>query len=177
MPGDSGIFATCNKGREARCVGELRDLFSEYASQLYGDAADDDDDNDNDGGATSIENDIKAELAGIQKPVTAQLFVPVKLDVQCGEFLKKKEEMKMRRRFSLGVVSFLPPSYPQFSLQHSPIQASLDPKTRLTFSSPQWSSSKQSPQLSRSASSTRSARTQWLSPCASARERPRDWRP
>jgi hypothetical protein len=92
MPGDSGIFATCNKGREARCVGELRDLFSEYASQLYGDAAGDDDDNDdNDGGATSIENDIQAELAGIQKPVTAQLFVPVKLDVQCGEFLEDEE--------------------------------------------------------------------------------------
>jgi len=94
MPGDSGIFATCNKGREARCVGELRDLFSEYASQLYGDAADDDDDNDNDGGATSIENDIQAELAGIQKPVTAQLFVPVKLDVQCGKFLKRMKKTK-----------------------------------------------------------------------------------
>ena len=37
MPGDSGIFATCNKGREAKCVGELRDLFAEYAEQLYGD--------------------------------------------------------------------------------------------------------------------------------------------
>jgi tRNA acetyltransferase TAN1 len=95
MPGDSGIFATCNKGREAKCVGELRDLFAEYATQLYGDSADnDDDDNHNDGGATSIENDIQAELAGIQKPATAQLFVPVKLDVQCGEFLKKKRKEK-----------------------------------------------------------------------------------
>jgi hypothetical protein len=103
MPGDSGIFATCNKGREARCVGELRDLFSEYASQLYGDAADDDDDKD-DGGATSIENDIQAELAGIQKPVTAQLFVPVKLDVQCGEFLKENEmEEKEKENTILGV--------------------------------------------------------------------------
>ena len=53
------------------------------------------DDNDNDGGATSIENDIQAELAGIQKPTTAQLFVPVKLDVQCGEFLEKKRKKKM----------------------------------------------------------------------------------
>jgi hypothetical protein len=81
MPGDSGIFATCNKGREPKCVGELRDLFSEYAEQLYGDGADEDEGN----GAEGIENDIKAELAGIQKPPTAQLFVPVKLDVQCGE--------------------------------------------------------------------------------------------
>ena len=83
MPGDSGIFATCNKGREPKCIGELRDLFAEYAEQLYGDGADDDED---DGGADDIENNIKAELAGIQKPPKAQLFVPVKLDVQCGEW-------------------------------------------------------------------------------------------
>jgi tRNA acetyltransferase TAN1 len=85
MPGDSGIFATCNKGREAKCVGELRDLFAEYAEQLYGDG-DDADENENEGTA-SIENDIQAELAGIQKPPKGQLFVPVKLDVQCGEYL------------------------------------------------------------------------------------------
>lgn len=85
MPGDSGIFATCNKGREAKCVGELRDLFAEYAEQLYGDG-DDADENEIEGTA-SIENDIQAELAGIQKPPKGQLFVPVKLDVQCGEYL------------------------------------------------------------------------------------------
>jgi hypothetical protein len=113
MPGDSGIFATCNKGREARCVGELRDLFSEYASQLYGDAADDDD-NDNDGGATSIENDIQAELAGIQKPTTAQLFVPVKLDVQCGEFLEKKRKKKMAILTWRGFLSLWDPHLPSF---------------------------------------------------------------
>jgi tRNA acetyltransferase TAN1 len=82
MPGDSGIFATCNKGREAKCVGELRDLFAEYAEQLYGDG--DADENEGEG-TTSIENDIEAELKGIQKPPKGQLFVPVKLDVQCGE--------------------------------------------------------------------------------------------
>lgn len=86
MPGDSGIFATCNKGREAKCVGELRDLFAEYAEQLYGNG--DSADEDEDAGTASIENDIQAEIAGIQKPPTAQLFVPVKLDVQCGEYLR-----------------------------------------------------------------------------------------
>jgi tRNA acetyltransferase TAN1 len=84
MPGDSGIFATCNKGREAKCVGELRDLFAEYAEQLYGDGDADEDEGE---GTTSIENDIEAELKGIQKPPKGQLFVPVKLDVQCGEYL------------------------------------------------------------------------------------------
>ena len=84
MPGDSGIFATCNKGREAKCVGELRDLFAEYAEQLYGDG---DSEDEGDKGTASIENDIQAELAGIQKPPKGQLFVPVKLDVQCGKYL------------------------------------------------------------------------------------------
>lgn len=99
MPGDSGIFATCNKGRESKCVGELRDLFSEYATQLYGDGdGDDGDDDDDDGGATSIENDIQAELAGIHKPAAAPLFVPVKLDVQCGEFLELTEEREKKKR-------------------------------------------------------------------------------
>ena len=87
MPGDSGIFATCNKGRESKCVGELRDLFSEYAEQLYGDGDGDSEDEGDNKGTASIENDIQAELAGIQKPPKGQLFVPVKLDVQCGEFL------------------------------------------------------------------------------------------
>lgn len=84
MPGDTGIFATCNKGREAKCVGELRDLFSEYAETLYGNGNDDDDD-DGEGKVEDIEKDIQAELAGIQKPAKAPLFVPVKLEVQCGE--------------------------------------------------------------------------------------------
>ena len=94
MPGDSGIFATCNKGREPKCVGELRDLFAEYAEQLYGDGADEDGGD----GADGIENDIKAELAGIQKPPTAQLFVPVKLDVQCGEYSASHARLLTRKR-------------------------------------------------------------------------------
>lgn len=91
QPGDSGIFATCNKGRERGCIGELRDLFSEYAEVMYPEAVgageagikaeDGDDDVKGD-----IENDIQAEIAGIRKPATAQLFTPIKLEVQCGMF-------------------------------------------------------------------------------------------
>lgn len=32
-PGDSGIWATCNMGREAKAVGELKDMFEEVRSQ------------------------------------------------------------------------------------------------------------------------------------------------
>jgi len=177
MPGDSGIFATCNKGREKKCVGELRDLFSEYATQLYGNDADGDDDDEDDGGATSIENDIQAELAGIQKPATAQLFVPVKLEVQCGEFFEGEEG---------GFVYFVFPSFPlpcaRFNTptQQQKTKIMKNPRDRQTnnppLSPPQWFSSKQSPQSSPSVSCRRSARTRWRSPCASVRGRPRGWR-
>ncbi|KAM0715850.1 hypothetical protein Q7P37_008364 [Cladosporium fusiforme] len=85
--GDSGIFATCNKGREKKCVGELRDLFAEYAELLYGEEGKAEED-EGDGGVEDIEKDIKAEIEGIQKPAKASWFVPVKLEVQCVVFFK-----------------------------------------------------------------------------------------
>ncbi|TKA32149.1 hypothetical protein B0A50_01397 [Salinomyces thailandicus] len=88
QPGDSGIWATCNKGREAKCVGELRDLFTEYAEELYGDTASDSAGPDDAGDAFDIESEIQAEVAGIRKPASVQLFTPVRIDVQCVVFFK-----------------------------------------------------------------------------------------
>ncbi|EMD00041.1 hypothetical protein BAUCODRAFT_363290 [Baudoinia panamericana UAMH 10762] len=92
QPGDSGIWATCNKGREGKCVGELYDLLAEYAELLYADqlAPDANDtvaDDDADDGA-DIESNIRAEVDGIRKPSTIQLFTSVKVDVQCVVFFK-----------------------------------------------------------------------------------------
>ncbi len=56
-------------------------MFTEYAETLYGAGEDDS------AGAEGIESGIEAEIAGMQKPEKVQLFVPVKLEVQCGEFL------------------------------------------------------------------------------------------
>lgn len=73
-------------------MGELRDLFAEYAEMLYGDAAAAGEGGaavgegeGEGGGVEDIEKDIQAEIEGIQKPTKAQWFVPVKLEVQCGE--------------------------------------------------------------------------------------------
>jgi len=90
QPGDSGIWATCNKGREGKCVAELRDLFTEYAEDMYGTAVaggtpDDQDDADE---PADIESEIQAEVAGIRKPTTVQLFTPVRVDVQCVVFFR-----------------------------------------------------------------------------------------
>lgn len=58
-----------------------------YAPGLVEAVGDGDDANE---GLDSIENDIQAEIAGIKKPVTAQLFTPIRLDVQCGMFLYRE---------------------------------------------------------------------------------------
>ena len=66
-------------------MGELKDLFTEYAELLYGDAvAGDDNGGDGEDEPADIESEIQAEVAGIRKPNTVQLFTPVRLDVQCG---------------------------------------------------------------------------------------------
>ncbi|KEQ69220.1 hypothetical protein M436DRAFT_56361, partial [Aureobasidium namibiae CBS 147.97] len=92
--GDHGIWATCDKGREGKCTGELRDLFNEYAQLLYGDelaaeagAAGSDDEGD---GEINIEAEIQQELQDIRKPQAKPLFWSIKLDVQCVIFFKTR---------------------------------------------------------------------------------------
>ncbi|KAL1303307.1 hypothetical protein AAFC00_006712 [Neodothiora populina] len=90
QPGDSGIWATCDKGREGKCIAELRDLFGSYAEELYSDqlaaeAMDVDDDMEMD-----LEASIKAEVEGIKKPTQEPLFIPIKLDVQCVLFFRTR---------------------------------------------------------------------------------------
>ncbi|KAI6801276.1 hypothetical protein KC361_g1892 [Hortaea werneckii] len=90
QPGDSGIWATCNKGREGKCVAELRDLFTEYAEDMYGTAiaGGTPEDHDETDEPADIESEIQAEVAGIRKPTTVQLFTPVRVDVQCVVFFR-----------------------------------------------------------------------------------------
>lgn len=91
--GDSGIWATCNKGKERACVGELRDLFEEYAELLYGGgdgpsgARDDNGDPANRDNTDGIENEIDAEVAGMRQPAAStRLFTAIRVEVQCGMY-------------------------------------------------------------------------------------------
>ena len=77
QPGDAGIWASCAKGREAKCTAELRDLFTHYARLLY---------NTHDPApapTATIETSIAAELAALRAPSSPPLFVPLRIDVQC----------------------------------------------------------------------------------------------
>ncbi|KIW00870.1 uncharacterized protein PV09_07626 [Verruconis gallopava] len=87
-PGDVGIWATCNRGREAKCVAELKDLFQEYAETMYGV---------NDAPAKAkealpdgldVDAELEEELRELRKAETKQLFTSVKLDTQCLVFFK-----------------------------------------------------------------------------------------
>ncbi|KXS99437.1 hypothetical protein AC578_8146 [Pseudocercospora eumusae] len=102
QPGDSGIWVSCDKGRENKCIHEVKDLFGEYAERLYpqardiandietgegGDVAAENKDGDL---AASIEDEIKAEVRDIRKPSTPELFTPIMLNVPCVVFFKTR---------------------------------------------------------------------------------------
>ncbi|KAL8817805.1 MAG: hypothetical protein Q9223_003433 [Gallowayella weberi] len=84
-PGDAGIWATCDMYKEGLCTVELRDLFNEYASLIYGDATASDTaiTKDDDLASDDIEAEINKEVKGIQNSKVEALFTPVKIDVQC----------------------------------------------------------------------------------------------
>lgn len=92
-PGDSGIWATCEMGREGKTTAELRDLFEEYAKKLYGSPEEQADGEDsNEEGEADIEAEIKKEVQGMKSKVTKKeaLFQSVKMDMQCVLFFKTR---------------------------------------------------------------------------------------
>ena len=91
-PGDSGIWATCEMGKEGKSTAELRDLFEEYAKKLYGNPEEQVDGQDSKESDADIEAEIKKEVQGMKSKVTKKeaLFQPVKMDVQCVLFFKTR---------------------------------------------------------------------------------------
>ena len=93
-PGDAGIWATCARGKEGKSTFDLRDLFQDYAGQIYPALSYDADAGGNveDLGA-DIEASISAEVTALtssKAKSTGQdsLFQPVKLDTPCVLFFK-----------------------------------------------------------------------------------------
>ena len=92
-PGDAGIWATCDMGKEGKCTSELRDLFEEYVAKLYGESNNDvgNPDSDDDA-ADDIETEINKEIKGLrsQSSTKEALFQAVKVDIQCVLFFKTR---------------------------------------------------------------------------------------
>ncbi|KAF2419754.1 THUMP domain-containing protein [Tothia fuscella] len=85
-PGDSGIWATCNKGREGKCVAELKVLFQEYAEKLY---PVEDSIAETPSTGVDVDAELKKELEEMRsKPIEQELFLSVRLDTPCVVFFK-----------------------------------------------------------------------------------------
>ena len=95
-PGDSGIWATCEMGKEGKCTAELKDLFEEYAAKLYGGSEAQAEEASDDEAEIDIEAEIKKEVQGMKSKSTRKeaLFQPVKVDIQCVLFFKTREPIE-----------------------------------------------------------------------------------
>ncbi|EON65164.1 hypothetical protein W97_04401 [Coniosporium apollinis CBS 100218] len=94
-PGDAGIWASCNMGREGKCVAELKDCFEEYARALYGDQEGDSAAEKREGAEVDdIEAEIRREVEDIRKPTTAPLFSNIRLDGDCIMFFKTRPPLE-----------------------------------------------------------------------------------
>lgn len=92
-PGDSGIWATCEMGKEGKSTAELRDLFDEYAKKLYGSPEEQAGGEDsNEDAEADIEAEIEREVHGMKSKATTKeaLFQSVKMDLQCVLFFKTR---------------------------------------------------------------------------------------
>lgn len=106
-PNTSGVYATCNRGRELGCRKELVRLLTEKIENMYPDwkeqARDDDekrerikenDINEQNGKELSIEEKVKNELQEMQKYKDSKghpLLVPMELGCECLVFVKTKK--------------------------------------------------------------------------------------
>ncbi|KAL9047368.1 MAG: hypothetical protein Q9214_000035 [Letrouitia sp. 1 TL-2023] len=85
-PGDAGIWATCDMKKEGKCTVELRDLFNEYAIEIYGHSVIGNDlsHSDEEDAEADLEAEIQREVQEIKATKAKPLFQPIKIDIQCG---------------------------------------------------------------------------------------------
>ncbi|SGZ47846.1 CIC11C00000004054 [Sungouiella intermedia] len=102
-PNTSGVYATCNRGREQGCRKELMNLFSEKIDQWYPgweDKVEDDEEeqkkDEEKKEELSVEEKIKQELAELNeskkdKKSTKSILQPMDLGCECLVFIKTKK--------------------------------------------------------------------------------------
>ncbi|TGZ81196.1 hypothetical protein EX30DRAFT_306517 [Ascodesmis nigricans] len=93
--GFKGIFATCDRGKEGKCVSEMYGLLEDCAEKLYGlkNGEEEDAEQSDDGGIEDIEAALKkemAELEGEGKKKKDKKIASVKIDADCVLFFRLK---------------------------------------------------------------------------------------
>lgn len=96
-PNTSGVYATCNRGREAGCRKELMNLLSTKCEEWYPDWEKSvGDETEQDEKEFSVEDQIKQELASLKKEKSAKttLFLPIDLGCECLVFIKIRKPVE-----------------------------------------------------------------------------------
>lgn len=91
-PSTSGVYATCNRGKEQQCRKELMNLLTEKAEQYFdldGAEAEADDEP-----GLSIEDQIKQELGELKTPTKNQFLRPIELGCECLVFIKTRRPIR-----------------------------------------------------------------------------------
>ncbi|KAK6464337.1 thump domain-containing protein [Scheffersomyces coipomensis] len=97
-PNTSGVYATCNRGREQQCRKELMNLFSEKIEEYFDldkEVSDDDEEDEEEKEEVkelSIEDQIKQELNDMkeEKKSKKSLLHPIELGCECLIFIKTR---------------------------------------------------------------------------------------
>ncbi|RPA82248.1 hypothetical protein BJ508DRAFT_93566 [Ascobolus immersus RN42] len=93
-PGLAGIFITCERKKEARCVSEMNGILDRYATQMYGISEDGDvekdEDDDEEGDLEAMLDKGLDQLANAKKSKQDRPFYSIKIDCQCLAFFAVK---------------------------------------------------------------------------------------
>ncbi|EFE35484.1 uncharacterized protein ARB_05526 [Trichophyton benhamiae CBS 112371] len=81
--GDSGIFVSCDRGREGKCSAEILDLLSQEVPGAVVDQKDDGTGDENENEDVDIEEQIKREVEQMQPKRSKAPFQLINLDVPC----------------------------------------------------------------------------------------------
>lgn len=92
-PSTTGIYATCNRGKEQPCLKELINLFTEKAEAYY-DLSQVDEQDEQEPDNLLIEEQIKKEVEGLKQNKKNLLFSTIDLDCECLVFIKTKKPIE-----------------------------------------------------------------------------------
>ena len=96
-PNTSGIYATCNRGKEQQCRKELINLFSDKAEEYFNlDELNEESDAEKDDKDLSIEEKIQKELNDMQdsKGTKKEILKPIDLGCECLVFIKTRRPIE-----------------------------------------------------------------------------------
>lgn len=96
-PNASGIYATCNRGKEQQCRKELIDLFSDKAEEYFNlDELNEESETEKNDKELSIEEKIQKELNDMQesKGTKKEILKPIDLGCECLVFIKTRRPIE-----------------------------------------------------------------------------------